>query len=73
MALIEVVRNSVTCSHQEVDWRGYTIIASTIGSDHDVGCMWRYAVCNTELNNFICLRKSEVTVERILVCNVIKN
>ena len=35
----------------------------------------RYAVCilNTKLNNFICLIKSEVTVERILVCNVIKN
>ena len=35
----------------------------------------RRYTCNTELNGLrtiICLRKSEVSVERILVCNVIE-
>ena len=35
-----------------------------------------YSICNTELNvlrKIICLRKSEVSVERLSVCNVTEN
>ena len=39
---------------------------------NESGC----SICNTELNvlrKIICLRKSEVSVERLSVCNVIEN
>ena len=60
-------------------WFGYTIKGShfvlKVFASRHIGLLFK-TVFNTELHDLrkiICLRKSEVSVERISVCNVIAN
>ena len=60
-------------------WFGYTIKGShfvlKVFASRHIGLLCK-KVFNTELNGsrkIVCLRKSEVSVERISVCNVIEN
>ena len=57
-------------------WRYFKTTQRAFGAQNDVWKSKHKIMKNTELNDsrkIICLRKSEVSVERISVCNVTEN